>query len=256
MGVRVELGIVEHPVESSMYFFSPIGECFDNLTARLHQTVHDFQNLFHIRFGPHFYSPPNLSGFLVNKDKRPPNLEARHITDIQDNLAQFPKAILVPGDIPHSCIGSRVGIALRVFPVFCGQKSITPFLYATARHLPRCVSASVYRARCHPQRPSDTARPVRWYRPGSCRNIVSVSLGRTRTARVAPTGSWRRFRPDASGRTRRAGAGSPNPWLFFSAADIVPPNILPPAFLTLIACVNSRTESTSPRKVGHPSWTG
>lgn len=73
-------------------------------------------------------SPPNLSGFLVNKDKRPPNLEARHITDIQDNLAQFPKAILVPGDIPHSCIGSRVGIAFRVISVFPGQISITSFL--------------------------------------------------------------------------------------------------------------------------------
>lgn len=70
-------------------------------------------------------SPPNLSGLLVNKNERPPNLEARHVTDAQDDLAQFTKLILFTGDVPHGCVSSRVGIALRVLSIFRGQISIT-----------------------------------------------------------------------------------------------------------------------------------
>lgn len=84
-------------------------------------------------------SPPNLSCFLVNKNKRAPNLEARHLTDVQNDPTQFVVTIFVSVDIPYGGVSRWVGIAFRVLYISPGQISITSILSQEAE----CVSAGV-----------------------------------------------------------------------------------------------------------------
>lgn len=80
-------------------------------------------------------SPPNLSCFLVNKNKRAPNLEARHLTDVQNDPTQFVVTIFVSVDIPYGGVSRWVGIAFRVLSISPGQISITSILSQEAERV-------------------------------------------------------------------------------------------------------------------------
>ena len=93
-------------------------------------------------------SPPNLSGLLVHKNERTPNLEARHVTDAQDNLTQFAIPILISVDILQGGVGRRVRIAFRVLSIFAGQISITSILSKDGQHVGTGVANAIVLFEC------------------------------------------------------------------------------------------------------------